>query len=474
MTASSGSFSSSSTVAITLTPVSSQVNLAGYFNQFGIATDGVAIPVGGIDGDGNALSGTLLGTSQTWNASTFTIAGTTTANNVNNIISAAGQTISFNPGKYASVKLLGLHVNITAGATDNIVENYTDGTSQTIAQGFSDWYTYTAFTNQYKAVSMAYRDEPSGVKDNRTFNLFGYILAANASKTLQSITLPADNNLVIVAMDTYGTPSPILTAPVASPSPVVGTTTSLSTSAIDPTGDAAPTYTWVASTIPGGAATPTFNVNGTSSANVTTATFYQAGAYTFTVIATDPTSGQSSSTTLAVTVTQTLTSISLTPSGPVALTNGNTQQFSATASDQFGTVLTTQPVFTWSLGGSALGSVNSTGLYQAPASGVGPTSVLATSGTVTGSATVQVNQPAWLGAGSVALYNSSTHILTVTGAATIIADPGSDQPVIQANGASAVLTINPTGSLLIHIGGLSLSNGSSATVVSAWRSAHRD
>ena len=62
-------------------------------------------------------------------------------------------------------------------------------------------------------------------------------------------------------------------------------------SAVDTAGDAAPTYSWAATLIPAGAAAPTFSVNNSTSANVTTATISQAGTYGFTVTATDPTSG---------------------------------------------------------------------------------------------------------------------------------------------------------------------------------------
>ncbi len=52
--------------------------------------------------------------------------------------------------------------------------------------------------------------------------------------------------------------------------------------------------------------------------------------------------------------------------------------------------------------------------------------------------------PSWLATGGAATWNAGTKTLTVTGAATIIADPGSDAPKIVASGAAAVLTIGPT------------------------------
>jgi uncharacterized repeat protein (TIGR03803 family) len=75
--------------------------------------------------------------------------------------------------------------------------------------------------------------------------------------------------------------------------------------------------------------------------------------------------------------------------------------------------------------------------------------------------------PTWLSdpAGNDS-WNTVSHTLIVNDPSTIIADPGSDQPIIEANGSSAVVTINPSSALQIHLGGLSLTNGASAIVAS--------
>jgi hypothetical protein len=91
---------------------------------------------------------------------------------------------------------------------------------------------------------------------------------------------------------------------------------------------------------------------------------------------------------VTVTVNQTLTTITVTPATATVADHG-TQSFSATALDQFGNPLATQPSFTWSVSG--LGSINSgTGQYTAPSSGTGTATVTATSGGKNGSAAVTV------------------------------------------------------------------------------------
>lgn len=75
--------------------------------------------------------------------------------------------------------------------------------------------------------------------------------------------------------------------------------------------------------------------------------------------------------------------------------------------------------------------------------------------------------PTWLAAGSLATWDSSTTTLTVTGAATIIADPGPDEPNIIASGSAAQLTIASSDSPAdVHVGGITLSSGASLTVAS--------
>ena len=70
--------------------------------------------------------------------------------------------------------------------------------------------------------------------------------------------------------------------------------------------------------------------------------------------------------TLNVTVAETLSSIEVTPR-VVGVLYDTTQQFTATALDQFGHEMTTPPTFTWALAGyDQVGEIDSSGLYTAP------------------------------------------------------------------------------------------------------------
>jgi hypothetical protein len=97
-----------------------------------------------------------------------------------------------------------------------------------------------------------------------------------------------------------------------------------------------------------------------------------------------------------------------------------------------------------------------------------PASQTANAGTTvqfTAAATLTVD-PTWLSTASIATWNAATNTLTVTGPATITADPGAAEPIIEASGSSAAVAFDPTSGTAIHIGGLSLTDGASATVTS--------
>src|SRR5262249_42422408 len=157
---------------------------------------------------------------------------------------------------------------------------------------------------------------------------------------------------------------------------VTGTTTNLSVLGADDTGGSTLTYNWSVTSAPSGATLPSFSVNGTNAAKNTTATFYQAGSYTFQVTITAPPS-LTATTTATVTVNQTLTRITVSPP-TVTLPGSATQQFTASALDQFGRAMATQPLFVWSILAGGIGSVSSGGMYNAPAAGTGSATVVAT------------------------------------------------------------------------------------------------
>jgi Bacterial Ig domain len=231
----------------------------------------------------------------------------------------------------------------------------------------------------------------SGVGSVSSTGLYTAPASGSGSATVQATFVGVGNNVnlsgtgtVTLTASAHSPPS-VATPAAANPSPVNGTTTNLSVLGADAGGEASLTYTWTTiGTLP---AAVTFSANGTNAAQNTTVTFGKAGTYSFQVTITDA-EGLTATSTVNVTVNQTLTSIALTPAS-ASLNDGATQQFSATALDQFGNALTTQPAFSWSVTGS--GTISSSGLYSAPTSGTGAATVTANNGSVSATASVAVN-----------------------------------------------------------------------------------
>ena len=184
-------------------------------------------------------------------------------------------------------------------------------------------------------------------------------------------------------------PPTVATAAAANPTTVAATTSALSTLGASILGESALKYTWSAIGSP--PAPVNFSVNGTNAAKSTLATFSQAGTYTLAVAIVD-TQNQAITSQVTVTVQQTLTSLTVSPS-TATINSGGSQQFSATAYDQFGAAMTPQPAFTWSVVSGGVGSINSSsGLYTSSAAG--SATVKATSSSVNNTASVTVTNPA--------------------------------------------------------------------------------
>ena len=80
-----------------------------------------------------------------------------------------------------------------------ITVTYTDGTTAQFIQSFSDWYTPSNFPGEHEAVAMPYRDVCNGTQDNRTFNLYAYNFLLNSAKAIESVTLPDNRDVVVLA-----------------------------------------------------------------------------------------------------------------------------------------------------------------------------------------------------------------------------------------------------------------------------------
>jgi hypothetical protein len=186
-------------------------------------------------------------------------------------------------------------------------------------------------------------------------------------------------------------------------------------------GEAALTYTWSTTGTP--PAPVTFSANGTNAAKEHHRHLHCGrSSYSFQVQIKD--AGN-------LTVTSSVNDrpeiwISIVVSPPTAsVLNGDPQEFTATARDQFATALSTQPSFTWMVSGG--GAISTGGLFTAGATAGGPFTVTATSGPINGTAQVTVtaaNEPPVVATPAAASPDPATG--TTTALSVLGADDGGE------------------------------------------------
>jgi hypothetical protein len=171
------------------------VDLSGAYNREGLTADGAPFTGGGLDGTGVALSADLLHGSQSWRNTTFSLGPTGSAN----AVSAAGQTIDLPAGSFSYLRFLATAVNGNQPDVTFTV-TYADGSTDTFTRSISDWTSPQNYAGEAVAVTMPYRNAADGSQDSGTFSLYGYELALDGSKQVQSITLPNNGNVMVLAM----------------------------------------------------------------------------------------------------------------------------------------------------------------------------------------------------------------------------------------------------------------------------------
>jgi hypothetical protein len=172
-----------------------QVPLAALFNDAGIYPDGVEFS-GGLDDTGFACSSNVLGSAQVWNGAKFNV-GSASATNV---VTCAGQTIDLPAGTFSSLQILAAAVNGDQ-ESQNFTVNYADpGSPQPVTQNVSDWFTPENYSGEARAVSMEYRNQSDGTKDERPFYLYGYAISLNKANAVKSLKLPDNANVKIFAI----------------------------------------------------------------------------------------------------------------------------------------------------------------------------------------------------------------------------------------------------------------------------------
>ena len=444
ITGTSGSLQNSTPVTLVVsagtTSTGVPVNLSAAYNLIGLVADGTTFPYAGIDRVGNAYSANLLGSTVSFGGASFAMGPA----NAPSAVSSA--TVTLQAGQYSTLAMLGTGVNGNQ-ASQTFTVTYSDGTTSTFTQSLSNWNTPQSYAGESMAVTMAYRDKSNGAQDNRTFYLYGYTFAINAAKTVSSITLPNNANVVVLALTLTGGSQSAnfsISATPSSQSVTAGSGTSY-TSTLTALNGFSGSVALSSSGLPTGA-TATFNPtsvsgSGTSTVSISTLSTTPAGTYTVTITGTSGSLQNSTTVTLNVTGF----SISATPSSQ-SVTAGSGTSYTATITALNG------------FSGSVALSVS--GLPTGVTASFNPTSV-----TGFGTSTVNISTFSSTPAGmytvtltgtSGSLQQSTTVTLNVTGF-SISATPSS-QSVTAGSGTSYTGTITAlngfSGSVALSASGL--------------------
>ena len=180
--------------AVGVSGTGTSVDLSPEFNINGIYQDGVTYSTGGLDGVGYSYSANLLTSSRVLSGTLFTFGPA----NSPDAVGCNGQTVTLPVGQYSSLVLLatGIQGNQTA---QTFTVHYSDGTTAQFVQSFSDWFSPQKFAGESEGVAMPYRDFDDGTKDRRTFNLYAYRFSLSSTKTVQSVVVPNNPNVVVLA-----------------------------------------------------------------------------------------------------------------------------------------------------------------------------------------------------------------------------------------------------------------------------------
>jgi hypothetical protein len=150
---------------------------------------------GGLDTGGFAFSANLLGSSLKVNGVPFDI-GPASAPDV---APASNHVIPLPAGQFSSLQFLATAVNGNQ-RSQMFKVTYSDGSTDTFTQNFSDWFSPQRFPGESIALAMPYRIFSNGGRDNRTFNLYHYSFGINGSKVATTLTLPNNQNVILFAI----------------------------------------------------------------------------------------------------------------------------------------------------------------------------------------------------------------------------------------------------------------------------------
>jgi formylglycine-generating enzyme required for sulfatase activity len=194
---------------------STPVNLSGAYTSWGIANGEHQVANHeGFDGGGYYYYSGDLGSTIAWSGATFQLGPVpNSSDGQNNFVQAKGQTIDLPQGDYSWLYLAGAAANLQAPNQViwglEITLTFTDGSTATWTQSFTDWCTIYGPEPGEMIIQM----QPNWVNQvgnvhSQTNYVFSYAYQIPAGKTLASITLPNNQNVGFLGMTMVGNTVP--------------------------------------------------------------------------------------------------------------------------------------------------------------------------------------------------------------------------------------------------------------------------
>ncbi len=403
----------------------------------------------------------------TWSATTvpsgaaapkFSANGTNAAKNTTATFSAAGSYVLTATiiNAFGGTNTSSVNVTVSQTATSITVAPSSVG----VAAGATQQFTATVL-DQFGA-ALASQPSVSWLTTTGSVTQDGLFTSSGAAGTVTATDGSISGNAQVL---TYQPPT-VVNAAAASPGIVTGTTTNLSVLGADAGGESSLTYTWTATTLPSGAAQPTYTVNGANAAKNTTATFSSAGTYVLQATITDANNWTVTSS-VTVTVNATVTSLGISPATITISADSQSplgSLFSVAGLDQFGNSINSPSSYSWS---AASGAVTSAGWYTPPSSGSSDT-VTVSSGGIHGTATVNIATPV----GWWKFNETSGTTVHDTGAGTAangtIGSSSDWLSVANGTNGTPALSFNGTSSSLVTIGNPSKLDSTGQITLAAW------
>jgi hypothetical protein len=181
------------------------VNLSSVFNVYAFyddADESTITQSNSLDGVGFAFSANLLGTSLNDAGTQFTFGPA----NQPDAVYGTGSSIPLPTGTFGTLQLLATGIEGNQ-ASQPVTVTYADSTTSNFTQSFSDWCSALngngcvstgSNSGESVAVAMPYRDSSTG-PDDRVFYLYHYSFALNTNVSVQSLTLPNNRDVIVLA-----------------------------------------------------------------------------------------------------------------------------------------------------------------------------------------------------------------------------------------------------------------------------------